>query len=97
MASDRDPRGFPVLVPWRFEPGYDGPKRIPWHVMDRDSVAIRAKLNHSQTIDRLAERGGLSPAELWAAFHDKSWREAPDESTALEWLRTFEARLWAAP
>jgi hypothetical protein len=35
----------------------------------------RAQINHSQTLKRLAERGGLSPQELVAIILDKCWTD----------------------
>lgn len=66
-------RMFPVLdagmaVPWRFVAPYD-------------AGALR---NHQQTLERLAERGGLSPTELLCVIHGLSWRDRrwPNESVA---------------
>jgi hypothetical protein len=33
----------------------------------------QAKKNHNQTLERLADRGGLSPQELYAVAHDMAW------------------------
>lgn len=43
--------------------------------------------NHSQTPERLAERGGLSYCEAWAILNDKSWGGESDEVEALRKLR----------
>ncbi len=45
--------------------------------------------NHDQTVERLAERGGLDPWELMAVVQGKRWREVaqvpmPD---VVEWLK----------
>jgi hypothetical protein len=45
------------------------PRSVPWESIA--FIAERADRNHSQTLDRLAERGGLSPEELWLAYNDK--------------------------
>lgn len=47
----------------------------------------QALRNHSQTIDRLNERGGLDPVEFYAVAHGVCWSEAkrhPQE--CIEWL-----------
>lgn len=52
---------FPVLG------SPDGqPKSVPWHLVEPHRK--QAEKNHSQTLERLAERGGLSWAELFAAM-----------------------------
>jgi hypothetical protein len=73
------------------------PRSVPWDLV-KDHEA-QAKSNHSQTLTRLAERGGLSPKELWCVVHDKKW-SAPEsremtEAKAIEWLRTVEGVRWA--
>lgn len=53
MTDHENERRFPIQR---------GPS-VPWSVMaPHESMAQR---NHSQTLERLAERGGLSPAEAW--------------------------------
>lgn len=48
--------------------------------------------NHRQTLERLAERGGLSPGELVAVMEGRDWRSMPiDES-----LRRLEVLIAAA-
>ncbi len=45
-------------------------REIPWGILtERDQV--RAKSNHSQSLERLAKRGGLSPGELVHLFRDE--------------------------
>lgn len=72
-------------------------------VHDRNS---RAEKNHSQTLERLNERGGLSPKEIWHIYHDKGWGRSSGvnhfeideaycadwlEKTVKEWMTYFEA------
>jgi len=46
----------------------DCPPAIPWDVLEpHEPQALR---NHSQTLKRLAERGGLCPLEISAVMHD---------------------------
>lgn len=37
--------------------------------------AEQARINHGQTLDRLAERGGLSPCEAIAILEDRKWEK----------------------
>lgn len=82
------------------EARHDGtpyPRSVPWALVSEHGE--QAKLNHSQTLERLAERGGLSPLELWCVVHDKKWHEkgAMTESKAIEWLRTVDGVEWKIP
>lgn len=64
MAS----KPFPILIG-----GPDDarcPKFIRWEALDEG----QAFLNHAQSLDRLAERGGLSPCEALALIERRSWR-----------------------
>jgi len=68
----------------RWAPGW-----LPWRVVE--AWREQAEYNHSQTLERLHERGGLSPAELWCAAHGRSLRaigiSGPiDDDRALPWL-----------
>jgi hypothetical protein len=73
------------IPPERF-PTLGGPS-VPWSmVAPHEKQAIA---NHDQSLRRLAERGGLSPGELWCIVHNRKWREQPDEKTALAWLRAW--------
>lgn len=44
---------------------------LPWPMMM--SHERQAQKNHSQTIQRLAERGGLAPCEACAVLEDRDW------------------------
>ena len=72
-------RMFPVLSGKRV-------KSVPWRIVQRH--AWQAKRNHEQTLERLAERGGLSPAELLCVLNDRHWDmrsfEMPLEREAYE-------------
>lgn len=59
-------RMFPIQVSPRHRPTPFTLKEIPWALMV--SGRARAKENHNQSLERLAERGGLSPAEAVAAL-----------------------------
>lgn len=48
---------------------------IPWAMIGpHERQAVR---NHSQTLKRLAERGGLSPGEAIAVLDDRHWSNVP--------------------
>lgn len=47
------------------------PKSVPWRLLaPHESQALR---NHDQTLQRLAERGGLCPSEMVAIIEDRRW------------------------
>lgn len=48
------------------------PSSIPWDVIA--PYEGQAKANHDQTLQRLAERGGLSPMEAFMVMTGRSWR-----------------------
>lgn len=75
---------FPVMV------GGSGGFSIPWELVE--PFERQALANHDQSLQRLAQRGGLSPRELWAVMHCKSRRERatfPTNEAALEWARAL--------
>lgn len=59
-VSHRCPQGLPRL-------------NIPWSAFEPGQA--RAQRNHGQTLERLAERGGLAHIEALAILDDKSERE----------------------
>lgn len=88
-------RKFPVML----GPAATVKMEVPWGLVEPfNKSALR---NHDQTLERLAERGGLSPQELWCVVNAKKWRERPEgftEEKALEWIRTvFLAPLLPPP
>jgi len=63
------------------------PTAILWdHIESHRKQAMR---NHDQTLERLAERGGLSPQELVAVLTDSRWNDRPAHSdrAAVAFLR----------
>ena len=63
-------RPFPLLLQQlrRHEHKSTLPSAVSWGlVAAHEDQALR---NHFQTLERLAQRGGLSPSELWAVLHD---------------------------
>jgi hypothetical protein len=61
-------RRFPILTSARIV-GF--PESVPWSFVEPHRK--RAMKNHSQTLERLAERGGLGWAELLDVVTDKAW------------------------
>jgi len=60
------------------------PKTVPWELVAPHEA--QAQRNHSQTLERLAQRGGLSVRELWSVCHDRHWHPMVAEEVAVEWL-----------
>lgn len=48
---------------------------IPWTLLNER----RAEINHSQTLERLAQRGGLAPCEVAAIILDREWVRMGDQ------------------
>lgn len=61
---------FPVLAYDEY-PG--APSSVPWGLLDPHEH--QARLNHSQSLKRLAERGGLAPDEMVAILTGRPWRD----------------------
>lgn len=76
---------FPIL-------GSNGAKIDLQLVVDHGQQAQR---NHYQSVKRLAERGGLSWAELHAVLHDTAFKKV-DQNTAIAECRAIEARYLSA-
>ena len=68
------------------------PSSVPWSVVEPHSR--QAMRNHDQTLERLAERGGLSPVELWMVCHDRErvgslpYGAQVTREEAVAWLRS---------
>lgn len=73
-------RHFPVIRNYR-EPG---PRSVPWEIVEGHER--QAHLNHGQSLERLAERSGLCPQELWCIVHDVPWRDRCSPEEAEAWL-----------
>lgn len=66
-------REFPVLNACDARKRGTFPKSVPWaFVAPHEAQALR---NHGQTLQRLAERGGLSAAEMLAVVTGRTWWE----------------------
>lgn len=55
----------------------------------------QAQRNHSQTLKRLAERGGLCPEEMLAVLEDRDYRDRVTDDQAVSELRVLLAT-WQA-
>jgi len=73
------PRRFPI----------QGGPSIPWRVIAPHEA--QAQRNHDQSLERLAERGGLSPAEALLVLDDKPLRRADWKALAVEGLARLDA------
>jgi hypothetical protein len=62
-------------MPIMAEPGHPGPPALPlpWAIIEPHRE--QAMRNHSQTLERLRERGGLSACEAVAILEDRRWRQ----------------------
>lgn len=78
---------FPVLLSTRRRREFaDCPASVPWSFVEPH--AAQAMKNHSQTLQRLARRGGLDPVEIkavvlglpfpWVSDHTAALRDAVD-------------------
>lgn len=74
-------RRFPILSTDRDK---RLPKDVPWELVAPHEA--QAQRNHSQTLERLAQRGGLSVREMWSVCHDRHWHPLVAEAVAVEWL-----------
>ncbi len=65
------------------------PVCIPWDMLAPH--ARQAKSNHGQTLERLAERGGLGPGEALAVLDDRRWDRIPVEKACHELCQRIAA------
>jgi hypothetical protein len=78
-------RNYPIL-------GSKGAS-IDWQlVVDHGGQAYK---NHRQSVERLAERGGLSWVELYAVLNNQQWQKI-DENEAIIACRSIEAKYLSA-
>jgi hypothetical protein len=88
-------RMFPVLWPWQRDrvralEAMEAPREVPWALVERhERQALR---NHTQTVQRLAERGGLSLQELVDVLSGSSWATSADMPDAVA-SRTIKKRV----
>ena len=68
-------RRFPIQD--RDHRGREMESWIPWGAIEPHGH--RAMQNHGQTLERLAERGGLCPSEAVAVLTDTHWDTVPED------------------
>ena len=78
---------FPVSLDDQQSIWRDVPDSIPWEAISAHESQARA--NHGQSLDALAQRGGLSPYELLAVLFDQPfWRcSLPEPATVIKKLK----------
>lgn len=88
MSIDQAPTPFEFPILYRPRKPPNAPESIPWEWLIEHEE--QAKRNHRQSLERLAERGGLSPMELYAVMHDLDYGELRQRHYAddffLKWL-----------
>lgn len=72
------------VIGWRELPGC--PRDIDMVLLDPHEA--QALKNHSQSLAKLASRGGMSPSEIYAVAHDARWAPVPDD-VAVAFLSTL--------
>lgn len=83
------PARFPVMAE-SYNARLFPPRSVPWAVVAPHEK--QAKHNHDQTLQRLAQRGGLSALELYCVLHGDDLRliwdaTCPTEEQALLYIR----------
>lgn len=82
-------RLFPILSPLGQRP--EEKQRVPWDfVASHEAQALK---NHGQTLERLAERGGLSWGELLDVLESRRWGTTRDEVEAERLVRAKMEKL----
>lgn len=73
---------FPVLMDYRERKEFpNAPVSVPWELLQPH--ALQALANHGQTLERLAERGGLHPGEMYLILHNLPWDGGRLPATAI--------------
>lgn len=91
-----DEKQFPVLFGhgfFREECEREGvPEFVPWAMLEPHEK--QAGINHGQSLQRLAERGGLSVCEMVAVLEDRGWRKmsVKEAMHRLRWFLQAHAR-----
>ncbi|WP_372393910.1 hypothetical protein ABMY26_00120 (plasmid) [Azospirillum sp. HJ39] len=63
---------FPILYPPGQRQPVNAPTSIPWVLVERH--VDQAQQNHYASLEALAQRGGICPAELVAILEDREYR-----------------------
>lgn len=69
--------------------------QLPWAMFAPHSR--QAETNHSQTLDRLAERGGLDSCEALAILDDRRWHTMPPTESNQEICRRWGLFMASTP
>jgi hypothetical protein len=71
-------RRFPIHSAEKLlkDEGFSSPKSVPFEVVAKHER--QCQINHGQSAERLAERGGLSWRELWCVLADLGWNKQPE-------------------
>jgi hypothetical protein len=78
---------FPVLE------APDGcPKSVPWALLAPHEA--QAKRNHDQTLERLAQRGGLAAQEMVDIIAGNGWSTTRDENRAVLRVLSIWRQWW---
>lgn len=80
---------FPVLLDRSHRLTYlTCPRTVPWSFVE--PLRAMALKVHDQTLERLAERGGLDPVELWGLANNvnvfRASATTPSLESAVQWL-----------
>lgn len=79
-------RQFPIMDEEEKRPNIRVTWYVPWGLLaPHEQQALK---NHGQTLERLAERGGLGPIEALAIIQGRRWRNM-DAAEARAQLRTL--------
>jgi hypothetical protein len=61
-------RSFPILTPWRYNKNI-WLRAVPWAFVE--PARARIESNHGQTLEQLAQRGGLDWIELFYGLQNR--------------------------
>ncbi len=72
-----------------------GGDNIPWSIIA--PCEAQAQRNHSQTLERLAERGGLDPNEAIWVLNGERWKTEKQQDNGAARLREIVKERWYIP
>ena len=82
LRQEREARMFPIQLGWSRHPVKPHPTRIPWSIAELAYSVYANRYGTSQSLERLAERGGFGPGEMDMFLPD--WRERCSEVESLK-------------
>lgn len=72
---------FPIM--YSYKQRHLRPASLPWDMVAPHEK--RARKNHGdQSLERLAQRGGLDPTEMLAVLEDRGWKKMDVETAATQ-------------